>query len=73
MKTVLFNEHEWRTIGTSIAQGLSKFVVGFEEYEDLMRERRFSRQKKRPPTAGKHAFTEQNNDEEEMSSYFKRG
>ena len=38
-----------------------------------MRERRLSRQKKRPSSPGKHAFTEHNNDEDEMSSYFKRG
>lgn len=63
MKTEPFNEHEWKTIGTSISQGLSKFIVGFEEYEELMKERRLNRQKKRPITPGKHAFTEQNNEE----------
>ena len=73
MKTIPFNENEWRTIRTSIAQGLSKFIVGLEQYEELIRERRFSRQKRRPPTAGKHSFTEQNNDEDEITSYFKRG
>jgi len=38
-------------------QGLSKFLVGFEEYEEILRERRASRLKRRPPTAGKHTFT----------------
>lgn len=38
-----------------------------------MRERRMNRQRKRPPTPGKHSFTEQNNEEEEISSYFKQG
>ena len=33
MKTLPFSENEWKTIGTSIAQGLSKFIMGFEEYE----------------------------------------
>ena len=51
MKTQKFNEIEYRTIGTSILQGLSKFLVGFEEYEEILKERRASRQKRRPPTA----------------------
>ena len=43
-------------MGVSIAEGLSKFVVGYEEYEELLKERRASRQKKRPPTASKYVM-----------------
>lgn len=59
-------------MGASIAEGLSKFVVGYEEYEELLKERRASRQKKRPPTASKYAMTEGKADFEEEISFFKR-
>lgn len=38
-------------MGSSIAEGLYSFSVGYEEYEELLKERRISRHRKRPPTA----------------------
>lgn len=59
-------------MGVSIAEGLSKFVVGYEEYEELLKERRASRQKKRPPTGSKYSMTEGKAELEEEISFFKR-
>lgn len=50
-KTEKFSILEWKKMGASIAEGITKFVVGFEEYECILRERRLSRKKKRITTA----------------------
>jgi len=40
-------------MGASIGMALEGYIVGFEEFEELLRERRSLRMKRRPPTAGK--------------------
>ena len=47
LKTLEFTLEDWMAMGATICKGISDFIVAFEEYEELLRERRLEKKRSR--------------------------